>query len=100
MSTGIILLILSIIALFFLLNRGHQKIEKPLYRTQYVTEYVPVPVRRPYKRERYLPPRRFYPRNRPSWPPRRQHDREHKHEHGHEKENKPKGFIGGVPNPL
>lgn len=98
MSTGIILAIFLIIALFFLLNRKPQVIEKPLYRTQYVTEYVPV--RRPYRRERYIPPRRFYPRDRPSWPPQRQHEKHHNHEHKEEHKNKPKGFISGVPNPL
>jgi len=92
MSVGIILLIFTIIALLFFLKQKSEVIEKPLYRTQYVTEYIPVPVRRPYRRERFIPPRRIYPENirpRHRWPPRRQHEQHEHHEHHKYHEHSP-----------
>lgn len=92
MSTELILFVLALIAGYLYLNREPEVVKQPIYRTQYVTEYVPVPVRRPYKRERFFPPRRRRPiRPNGRWPPNRHHEHPE-----HHKNNKPKGFISGV----
>jgi len=99
MSTELILFILALIAGYLYLNRKPEVVKQPVYRTQYVTEYVPVPVRRPHRRERFFPPRGQRRQRRPirpngRWPPNRQHEH-----HEHRDEDKPKGFIGGLGTP-
>ena len=77
MSTELILFVLALIAGYLYLNREPEVVKQPVYRTQYVTEYVPVPVRRPYRRERFVPPRKNH----------------------RERDKKPRGFISGVGTP-
>lgn len=98
MSTELILFVLALVFGYIYLNREPEVVKQPVYRTQYVTEYVPVPIRRPYQREKFFPPRRQRRPIRPNgrWPPKRQHEQ---HEHQKHHEDKPKGFISGFGTP-